>query len=143
MQSLRTVTATTATALRSDWGPAIRQAVTLAATACAMVYALGYVSGAWVHRTNDRLAQLVAHHGEAVEHLGPIPELPPLPAAEPASEPQSLGSEPIESGVEPWHVLTDQEAARLLVANGASRRLAARTLGVSDRTVRRWLREAA
>lgn len=123
-------------ALLSDWAPAIRQAVTHLAYACALAYALGHVSGTWVHRANDRLAQLVAHHGQPVRHA--LPAAPAELEGEPDTDPQAA-----EAAPEPPRLLTTREAALMLVAEGASYRLTARTLGVSDRTVRRWLREAA
>jgi hypothetical protein len=44
------------TFLRADHGPALRQAVGALAVLVALTHTLGYLTGAWVHQLNDRLA---------------------------------------------------------------------------------------
>jgi hypothetical protein len=50
---------TTLRVYRADWAPHIEAAVRAIATAAAFVYTAGYVTGAWLHRLNDRLSALL------------------------------------------------------------------------------------
>lgn len=46
------------TAIKSEWSPWMRKAAGAWACASVAVYVAGYTCGAWVHRLNDRVAQV-------------------------------------------------------------------------------------
>lgn len=125
MESLKI---TLRTMILADWAPSIRQAVGLVATAMAMAYALGYVSGKFIHQANDRLARATTKPTPFVVKHQQLPEI---------SEPCAETSAPEGCA------LSTRQFARVLVSQGMSKRMAARTLGVHERTVRRYLQEAA
>lgn len=78
-------------AFLADWGPAIETAVRRIAVAVAFTYALGFTLGAWVHRTNDRLAAAYVAFLGLAEPVAVVttaePALEPVAAAEPTPEP--------------------------------------------------------
>lgn len=53
------ITATTLHVARTDWAPYLEAAVRAIGVAIAAVYTAGYVTGAWIHRLNDRLSALL------------------------------------------------------------------------------------
>lgn len=121
--------------ITADWGPQLRQIVTVAAAACALAYAMGYASGRWVHAMNDDLTRFAC-----ARHALQATTLQEAGAGAPMDD---LSDDAIEAPApEGAVVLTRAHMARSLVASGASRRQAARTIGVSERTVRRYLQEA-
>jgi hypothetical protein len=56
---MNTIARTTLHVARTDWAPHIEAAARALAVAVAAVYTAGYVTGAWVHRLNDRLSALL------------------------------------------------------------------------------------
>lgn len=71
------ITRRAAAVARADWGPYLRRAAFAVATVAAAVYAAGYVSGAWIHRINDRLAGVTPPQPVPALTIA-APALPPL-----------------------------------------------------------------
>lgn len=79
----------------ADWGPAIETAVRRIAVLVAFTYALGFTFGAWVHRTNDRLAAAYVAFLGLAEPVAVVTTAEPVaePVADPTAEPEITAAE--------------------------------------------------
>ena len=109
------------TIFTTDWAPHIDAIARRLAQVCAVVYCLGYATGAWLHRLNDRLARRTAPapHPVLIQRLAT--------AAPPANIAPPRPADPMARAV-------------LKVRSGMSQRQAASLCGVSRSSLQRALK---
>ena len=64
--------------IRTDHGPAIRQAVGVLAVAVAMTCTLGYLTGQWVHNLNDSMAGFRLDTAALFQSAPPVRPVPTM-----------------------------------------------------------------
>ena len=115
------------TILTTDWAPHIEAITRRLAQVCAVVYCLGYVTGAWLHRLNDQLAGRTT----------PPPQPVLIQRLAPAAPPTNLA--PPRVGI--IHISDPMvRAVRMVRTEGKSQRLAAQLCGVSRSSLQRALK---
>jgi hypothetical protein len=145
------------TVITTDWAPHIETTARRLAQVCAFVYCLGWATGAWLHRLNDRLAEWAAGHyrdaadveagalalqqfrasGERSYSLDEVMAdllIQPLAAV---AAPANIA--PPRTGI--IHISDPMALAVRLVRDGKSQRLAAYICGVSRTSLQRALKK--
>jgi predicted DNA-binding protein (UPF0251 family) len=116
------------TIFTTDWAPYIERNARRLAHVCAVVYCLGYCTGAWIHCLNDRLARRATPATRPVITQRLAPAAPPANIAPPVlvhiSDPMA-------------------RAVRMVRTDGKSQRLAASLCGVARSSLQRALKVAA
>ena len=110
------------TILTTDWAPQAEAIARRLAQVCTVVYCLGYCTGAWIHRLNDRLA------GRTM----PTPQPVIIQRQAAAATPANIAP--------PRHISDPMRRAVRLVHEGKSQRLAASICGVSRTSLQRALK---
>jgi hypothetical protein len=113
------------TVITTDWAPHIEAVARRLAQVCAVVYCLGYATGAWIHRLNDQLA------GRSTPPPQPVIVQRQAAVATPAN---------IAPPARVIHISDPMLRAVRLVRDGKSQRLAASICGVSRSSLQRALR---
>jgi hypothetical protein len=72
----------------ADWGPVIETTVRRIAVLMAFTYAAGFTLGAWIHRTNDRLAAAYVAFLGLSEPVAVAAT--PEPVAQPTADPEPI-----------------------------------------------------
>ena len=124
----------------ADWAPHIERTARRLAQVCAVVYCLGYVAGAWLHRLNDTLtALLVRRRGFTVDERAMCLE---VLAAAPIVQPQAAAITPANIAPPGLIHISDPmaRAVRMVRSEGKSQRLAASLCGVSRTSLQRALK---
>jgi DNA-directed RNA polymerase specialized sigma24 family protein len=115
------------TVLTTDWAPHAEAIARRLAQICTVVYVAGYITGAWIHRLNDRLA------GRTAPPPAPAPVITQRQAA--AATPANIAPPVLVHISDPMI-----RAIRLVRVEGRSQRLAASICGVSRSSLQRALK---
>jgi hypothetical protein len=123
--------------LTTDWAPHAEAIARRLAQVCAVVYCLGYCTGAWLHRLNDRLSSLL------VRRRGLTPEdramcLEVLATTAPIIQRLATAAPP--ANIAPPRTADPMARAVLKVRSGMSQRQAASLCGVSRTSLQRALK---
>jgi hypothetical protein len=127
--------------ITTDWAPHIEAAVRSIAAIAAFVYTAGYVTGAWIHRLNDRLAALLVRRPVAA--TDPYMASVTLLAQWEGTEPQSPVIHRLAPAASPAAIAPPRDPMARAVAkvrSGMSQRQAAALCGVSRSSLQRALR---
>ena len=123
------------TVFTADWAPRIEAIARQFAKICTVVYVAGYISGAWLHRLNDRLA------GRPAPAPAPAPV---LAAFQPTIVQRQAAAVATPCNIAPPVLIHISDpmarAVRLVQVEGRSQRLAASLCGVSRSSLQRALR---
>ena len=122
------------TVLTTDWAPHAEAIARRLAQICTIVYVAGYITGAWIHRLNDRLA------GRTAPPPAPAPVITQRQAA--AATPANIAPPVRYDGLHGLIHVSDPmlRAIRLVRVEGRSQRLAASICGVSRSSLQRALK---
>jgi hypothetical protein len=141
------------TILATDWAPHVEAIARRLAQVCAVVYCLGYCTGAWLHRLNDRLAgrttpSRYAFRDDLVHgaiDLDAAIGSPVLLVSSSYTQPQAAAIAPANIAPPVLIHISDPmaRAVRMVRTDGKSQRLAASLCGVSRSSLQRALKVLA